>query len=75
MNFKLGCIARLGSKCMVCVQPLLKLKTRPKARPCTNITTKLKLSLFTKVIKEPSEEVWVSDRQRVELKEKQEHLN
>jgi hypothetical protein len=32
-NFKLGCIATPGSKCMVCIQPLLKLKTRPKARP------------------------------------------
>ncbi len=32
-NFKLGCIATPGSKCMVCMQPLLKLKTRPKACP------------------------------------------
>ncbi len=33
-NSKLGCIATLGSKCMVCMQqPLLKLKTWPKARP------------------------------------------
>ncbi len=33
-NSKLGCIAAtLGSKCMVCMQPLLKLNTRPKARP------------------------------------------
>jgi len=32
-NSKLGCIATPGSKCMVCMQPLLKLKTRPKARP------------------------------------------
>ncbi len=33
-NSKLGCFATLGSKCMmVCMQPLLKLKTRPKARP------------------------------------------
>jgi hypothetical protein len=33
-NSKLGCIAAtLGSKWMVCMQPLLKLKTRPKARP------------------------------------------
>ena len=32
-NSKLGCIATLGSKCMVCMQPLLKMKTRPKARP------------------------------------------
>jgi hypothetical protein len=35
-NSKLGCIATLGSKCMAaCIrmQPLLKLKTRPKARP------------------------------------------
>jgi hypothetical protein len=33
-NPKLGCIATPGSKCMVCMQqPLLKLKTRPKARP------------------------------------------
>jgi hypothetical protein len=30
---KLGCIATLGDKCKVCMQPLLKLKTRPKARP------------------------------------------
>jgi hypothetical protein len=26
----------------------------------TNITTKLKQKLFTKVIKEPSEEAWIS---------------
>jgi hypothetical protein len=32
-NSKLGCIATPGSKCMVCMQPLLKLKTWPKARP------------------------------------------
>jgi hypothetical protein len=33
-NSKLGCFATLGSKCMmVCMQPLLKLKTRPKAHP------------------------------------------
>jgi hypothetical protein len=32
-NSKLDCIATLGSKCMVCMQPLLKLKTQPKARP------------------------------------------
>jgi hypothetical protein len=32
-NSKLGSIATLGSKCMVCTQPLLKLKTRPKACP------------------------------------------
>ncbi len=32
-NSKLGPIAILGSKCMVCMQPLLKLKTQPKARP------------------------------------------
>ncbi len=32
-NSKLGCIATLGSKCMVCMQPFLKLKTRPKVRP------------------------------------------
>ncbi len=32
-NSKLGCIAALDSKCMVCMQPLLKLKTRPKACP------------------------------------------
>jgi hypothetical protein len=33
-NFKLGCFATLGSKCIVLrMQPLLKLKTRPKARP------------------------------------------
>ncbi len=32
-NSKLGCVATLGNKCMVCMQPLLKLKTRPKARP------------------------------------------
>jgi hypothetical protein len=33
-NSKLGCIDTPGSKCMVCMQlPLLKLKTRPKARP------------------------------------------
>jgi hypothetical protein len=33
-NSKLGCIATLDSKCMVCMQqPLLKLKTGPKARP------------------------------------------
>jgi hypothetical protein len=32
-NSKLGHIETLGSKCMVCMQPLLKLKTRPKARP------------------------------------------
>ncbi len=31
----------------------------------TNITTKLKLKLFTKVIKKPSEEAWVPDRQGV----------
>jgi hypothetical protein len=30
-NSKLGCIATLGSKCMVSMQPLLKLKTRPRA--------------------------------------------
>jgi hypothetical protein len=28
-----GIAATLGSKCMVCMQPLLKLKTWPKARP------------------------------------------
>ncbi len=32
-NSKLGCIDTLGSKCMVYMHPLLKLKTRPKARP------------------------------------------
>jgi len=33
-NSKLGCFATLGSKyMMVCKQPLLKLKTQPKARP------------------------------------------
>ncbi len=32
-NSKLDRIATLGSKCMVCIQPLLKLKTLPKARP------------------------------------------
>ncbi len=33
-NSKLGCIAAtLGSKRMVCMRPLLKLKTLPKARP------------------------------------------
>jgi hypothetical protein len=32
-NSKLGCIATPSSKCMVCMQPLLKLKTRPKAHP------------------------------------------
>jgi hypothetical protein len=32
-NSKLGCIATLSSKCMVCMQLILKLKTRPKARP------------------------------------------
>jgi hypothetical protein len=32
-NSKLGHIAKLGSKCMVCVQPLLKLKTRLRACP------------------------------------------
>ncbi len=31
-NSKLGYIATLGSKCMVCMQPLLKLKTQPRAR-------------------------------------------
>ncbi len=29
-NSKLGCIATLGSKCMVCMHPLLKWKTRPR---------------------------------------------
>jgi hypothetical protein len=32
-NSKLGCIVTLGSKCMVYMQPLRKLKTRPKAHP------------------------------------------
>ncbi len=32
-NSELGCIATPGSKCMVCMQPLLKLKTWPKAHP------------------------------------------
>jgi hypothetical protein len=32
-NSKLGCIATVGSNCMVCMQPLLKLKTWPKACP------------------------------------------
>ncbi len=32
-NSQLGCIPTPGSKCMVCMQPLLKLKTRPKACP------------------------------------------
>ncbi len=32
-NSKLGGIATPGSKYMVCMQALLKLKTRPKARP------------------------------------------
>ena len=32
-NSKLGCIATPGSKCMVCLQPFLKLKTQPKVRP------------------------------------------
>jgi hypothetical protein len=32
-NSKLGCIGTLGSKCMVYMQPLLKLKTWPRARP------------------------------------------
>jgi hypothetical protein len=34
-NSKLGCIAILGSKWMVSMQPLLKLKTRPRARPAS----------------------------------------
>jgi hypothetical protein len=34
-NSKLGCIATPGSKCMECMQPLLKLKTRPKAHPAS----------------------------------------
>ncbi len=33
LTLKLGCIATLGSKCTMCMQPLLKLKTLPKARP------------------------------------------
>ncbi len=33
-NSKLGCIATLGSKCMICMQPLLKLKTRPQGSSC-----------------------------------------
>ena len=32
-NSKLGHSATLVNKCMVCMQPLLKLKTRPKDRP------------------------------------------
>jgi hypothetical protein len=32
-NSKLGHSATLENKCMVGMQPLLKLKTRPKARP------------------------------------------
>jgi hypothetical protein len=32
-NSKLGHIATLGGKCMVCMQPLLKLKTQPRACP------------------------------------------
>jgi len=32
-NSKLGCFSTPCSKCMVCMQPLLKLKTRPKACP------------------------------------------
>jgi hypothetical protein len=32
-NSKLGYIATLGSKCMLFMQPLLKLKTRPKDCP------------------------------------------
>jgi len=32
-NSKLGCIATVSSKCMVCMQPLLKLKTWPSAHP------------------------------------------
>jgi hypothetical protein len=33
LSSKLGCIVTLGSKCMVCMQPLVKLKTQPKACP------------------------------------------
>ncbi len=33
VNSKLGCTATQGSKCMVCMQPLLKLKTWPKFHP------------------------------------------
>ncbi len=32
-NSKLGGIATLGSKCMVCMQALLKLKTQHRAHP------------------------------------------
>jgi hypothetical protein len=32
-NSKLGCSAKQGCKCMVFMQPLLKLKTRPNACP------------------------------------------
>ena len=33
LNSKLGCFATPDSKCMVCMQPLLKLKIQPKACP------------------------------------------
>jgi len=39
-NSKLGRIATLSSKCMVCIQPLLKLKTRPRARPVSQSLSK-----------------------------------
>ncbi len=32
-NSKVGRIETLSTKCMLCMQPLLKLKTRPRARP------------------------------------------
>ncbi len=39
-NSKLGRIATLDSKCMVCVQPLLKLKTQPRTRPVSMVEIK-----------------------------------
>ncbi len=37
----------------------------------TNITTRLKLTLFTNVIKNPSKETWVLDRQSLIKREVQ----
>ncbi len=41
----------------------IKFITEDSFSKYTNITTKLNWELFTKVIKKPSKEAWVSDRQ------------
>ncbi len=56
-NSKLGCFATPGRKCIVwCMQPLLKLKTRPKARPVSYSLSMHCLSIRSPVL--VSKVVW-----------------